>query len=71
MLRPVAAAEAALRQRSVPGQVAHRPWPLEEATGTAELNTMAAPYGLELSGSPLLHFSERQDAIIWNLEPVS
>jgi hypothetical protein len=30
---------------------------------------MVAPYGLELSGDPILHFSERQDVVLWNIEP--
>jgi len=48
----------------------HPPWPLEQATGTVKLNSMASPYGLRLSGEPMLHFSERQDVVIWNIEPV-
>ena len=32
-------------------------------------NTMA-PAGLEVSGEPLVHFSDRQDVLIWPLEPV-
>jgi hypothetical protein len=29
---------------------------------------MAAPLGLELSSEPLLHYSSRQDVLIWALE---
>jgi uncharacterized protein YqjF (DUF2071 family) len=48
----------------------HPPWPLEEAVGRIEVNTMAAPYGLKLVGEPLLHFSALQDVVLWNIEPV-
>jgi uncharacterized protein YqjF (DUF2071 family) len=47
----------------------HPPWPLQEASGSVERNSMASPYGLEFSGDPILHFSERQDVVLWNLEP--
>ena len=45
----------------------HPPWPLRSAEATIELNTMA-PAGLELPDEPpLLHFSARQDVVIWPL----
>jgi hypothetical protein len=31
---------------------------------------MAMPFGIELEGEPLLHFSPRQDVAIWTLQPV-
>jgi uncharacterized protein YqjF (DUF2071 family) len=47
----------------------HPPWPLRTAEAAFELNTMAAPYGLELDTPPaLLHFARRQDVLIWPLE---
>jgi uncharacterized protein len=46
----------------------HPPWPLQTAEATFERDTMAAPYGLELSEPPaLLHFAARQDVLIWPL----
>ena len=30
-----------------------------------------APDGLEPQGQPLLHLAERQDVVIWPLEPVA
>jgi uncharacterized protein len=48
----------------------HRPWQLQDAEAELRENTMA-PDGVELSGDPLLHYSERQDVVIWPLEPVA
>jgi uncharacterized protein len=46
----------------------HPPWPLQVAEASFELNTMAEPYGLDLDPPPaLLHFSRRQDVLIWPL----
>jgi uncharacterized protein len=43
----------------------HRPWPLQEAEARIDLNTMPP---LKLPGDePLLHFSARQDVVIWPL----
>jgi uncharacterized protein YqjF (DUF2071 family) len=47
----------------------HPPWPLEAASAEIGLNTMGAPFGLELTGQPLLHFARRQDTLIWALGP--
>jgi hypothetical protein len=42
---------------------------LQEASAAFELNTMTAPYGIRLpADQPLLHFSARQDVVIWALE---
>ena len=49
-------------------EIHHPPWPLQGATAEIELNTMP-PRGLELPDEePLLHFSERQDVVIWPLQ---
>jgi uncharacterized protein YqjF (DUF2071 family) len=51
------------------GEIHHPPWPLQQASAEFELNTMTAPYGIELPADrPLLHFSARQDVVIWALE---
>jgi uncharacterized protein len=55
--------------RALRGEIHHAPWPLRPADATIELNTMALPLGLELDSDPLLHYSPRQDTLIWALEP--
>ena len=50
------------------GEIHHPPWPLQPAEATIEENTMP-PRGIELlDEDPLLHFSARQDVVIWALE---
>jgi hypothetical protein len=56
------------RGRPLRGEIHHAPWPLQPGSATIQRNTMATPLGLELS-DPLLHFSARQDTLIWPLEP--
>jgi uncharacterized protein len=49
-------------------EIHHRPWPLQPAEAAIEENTMP-PSGVELlDDDPLLHFSARQDVVIWPLE---
>ncbi len=44
----------------------HDRWPLQCAEASFELNTMAAPIGLELpSSAPLLHFAKELDVRVW------
>jgi uncharacterized protein len=50
-------------------EIHHPQWPLQPATAEISLNTMASGYGLELEGAPLLHYSERQDVVLWPIEP--
>lgn len=49
----------------------HRPWQLQPASATFELNSMASGYGLDLVGTPLLHYSEIQDVVLWTIWPIS
>lgn len=56
------------RGRALRADIHHPPWPLQPAEATIELNTMARPLGLELDSDPLLHYSARQDTLIWALE---
>ena len=49
-------------------EIHHRPWPLEEAEAEIDLNTMP-PDELQLRDDPILHFSKRQDVVIWPLRP--
>jgi uncharacterized protein YqjF (DUF2071 family) len=53
------------------GEIHHPPWPLYEGWAEIETNTMAMPFGIDLAGEPLLHFSPRQDVVVWPLRPVS
>jgi uncharacterized protein len=48
----------------------HPPWPLRRGWAEIETNTMAMPFGIELEGEPLLHFSSRQDVAIWTIRPI-
>jgi uncharacterized protein len=48
-------------------EIHHPPWPLQAANAGIERNTMP-PDGLEPSGDPLVHFSRRQDVLIWPLQ---
>jgi uncharacterized protein len=44
----------------------HRPWPLQTATARIDLNTM--PPLKVADDDPVLHYSARQDVVIWPLE---
>jgi uncharacterized protein YqjF (DUF2071 family) len=45
--------------------IAHPPWPLQPAHAELAENTMTAPFGIELTGEPLLHYAARQDVRVW------
>jgi hypothetical protein len=48
----------------------HPPWPLQTGEAVVELNTMPPP-GIELvDDEPLVHYSVRQDVVVWPLERV-
>jgi uncharacterized protein len=50
------------------GEIHHPPWLLQDATAEFETNTMAAAAQIDLPhAAPLLHFSRRQDVLIWPL----
>lgn len=51
--------------RLVRGEIHHRPWPLQRAEAQWEHNTMAESLGMALNPRPLLHFSRRQDVLVW------
>jgi uncharacterized protein YqjF (DUF2071 family) len=59
------------RHRVLRADIHHPPWPLQPAHAELELNQMAQPLGLELRGDPLLHYSDRQDTVIWSLAPAN
>jgi hypothetical protein len=59
------------RGRVLRAEIHHPPWPLQPARAEIDLNTMP-PEGIELpDAEPLLHFSARQDVVIWPLRPVA
>jgi uncharacterized protein YqjF (DUF2071 family) len=47
-------------------EVHHRPWPLQPAEAHVDLNTM--PPVKVSQGDPVVHYSARQDVVIWPLE---
>ncbi len=52
-------------------EIHHPPWPLQKGEAHIEVNTMTESAGISLPQStPLLHFSARQDVLIWPLRPV-
>ena len=50
-------------------EIHHAPWPLQHAELAITTNTLAQASGFNLAGSstdqPLLHFSRRQDVLVW------
>jgi uncharacterized protein YqjF (DUF2071 family) len=48
-------------------EIHHLPWPLQEAEGEIELQTIAP---LPLEGEPLLRYAGRIEVLIWSLEPL-
>jgi uncharacterized protein len=59
-------AEGRLRR----GEIHHEPWALQPAEAAIEENTMPPPEVELVDREPLLHFSARQDVVIWPLEEV-
>ena len=51
------------------GEIHHHPWPIQAADADLELNTMGQQIGIDLDGTPLLHYAHRQDVVFWPLEP--
>jgi uncharacterized protein len=49
-------------------EIHHQPWPLQPAEAEIELASISP---VEVEGEPLVHFSRRQDVVIWPLEPVA
>lgn len=57
------------RLRPLRVEIHHPPWPLQPAEGELDAQGMADQIGVQLEGEPLLHFSARQDTLIWPLRP--
>lgn len=52
--------------RILRGEIHHRPWLLQPAHAEIEQNSVPAAYGIELTPDPpLLHYSARQDTLVW------
>ena len=58
------------RGRPLRIEIHHPPWPLQPAEGELEAQGMADQVGIALEREPLLHFSARQDTLIWPPRPV-
>lgn len=53
-------------------EIHHPPWPLQDAEAHIEVNTMAGAAGIDLPPTQtVLHFSARQDVLIWPLRKAS
>jgi uncharacterized protein YqjF (DUF2071 family) len=62
---------AADRHRIFRGEIDHPRWALQPAWAVIDVNTMAEASGIPLPDAlPLLHFSRRQDVVVWGLERV-
>jgi uncharacterized protein len=57
------------RLRPLRVEIHHPPWPLQPAEGEVDAQGMADQIGVRLEGEPLLHFSARQDTLLWPLRP--
>jgi uncharacterized protein len=51
------------------GDIHHKPWPIQDAEVEIAGNTMARPYGIELTGEPRAHYADRLDVVFWRLVP--
>lgn len=50
------------------GEIHHHPWPLQNAEGELETNTVAAAAAIRLpETAPLLHFARQLEVLIWPL----
>jgi len=48
------------------GDIHHRPWAIQPAEAEIECNTVPAAHGISLGDrEPLLHYSARQDTLVW------
>ncbi|GAC1393079.1 MAG: DUF2071 domain-containing protein [Ktedonobacteraceae bacterium] len=53
------------------GEIHHAQWPLQAAELEIEQNTMALSHGIHLPDTkPLLHYSQRQEVLIWPLHRI-
>jgi uncharacterized protein len=58
--------------RVIRGEIHHAPWPLQAAEAEFARNSMVAAAGFFLlHEKPLLHFSKRQDVVVWQPRHIS
>jgi uncharacterized protein YqjF (DUF2071 family) len=57
--------------RILRGEIHHGPWRLQNAEAEIAQNSMTAQLGVTLAGRPLVHFSGRQDVVVWAPEVIS
>jgi uncharacterized protein YqjF (DUF2071 family) len=55
------------REDLLRADIHHRAWPLQDAEVEIAGNSMARPYGIELTGEPRAHYAERVDVVFWSL----
>jgi uncharacterized protein YqjF (DUF2071 family) len=55
------------REELLRGDIHHKAWPLQAAEAEIAGNSMARPYGIELTGEPRAHYAERVDVVFWRL----
>jgi hypothetical protein len=52
-------------------EVHHAPWPLQRAEAEIVTNTMLLSHGIQVQGSPLLHYAHELHVVVWNAERLS
>jgi len=61
----------ATRSSAFRAEIHHPRWPLQDGEARIERNTMAAASGILLpETAPLVHYSKRQDVLVWPLRRV-
>lgn len=59
-----------VKGRILRGEIHHPPWSLQNVSAQVERNTTPAAHGITLPGIlPILHYSARQDTVLWPLVP--
>ena len=53
------------------GEIHHRPWRLQQAEATIDVNTLTDRLEIPLEGQPLLHYAAGVDAIVWFPSPLN
>jgi uncharacterized protein YqjF (DUF2071 family) len=55
------------KERIIRSEIHHPPWPLQLAQAELQENTMAAAAGIAIADQKpgLLHFSRRQEVVVW------
>jgi hypothetical protein len=53
------------RSQIIRGEIHHSPWRLQRAEAELAQNSMAESLRITLESRPLLHFTRRQDVLVW------